>query len=163
MLDQLMNLVRRYAQQPVIENPAVPNQHNEAVIEEAGQSIFSKLKNMVTQGNTAALPGFLEGDQSNTAVQDIKQDFAGNIHRKFGIDIGNALNVANSLIPSVLQSLVNRRDANGQEGPLSGLLASLRGGNSPGATLQSLGNKLGLDKDGDGDVDLSDLTRMFRK
>jgi hypothetical protein len=31
-----------------------------------------------------------------------------------------------------------------------------------GDNLSGIGTKLGLDKDGDGDVDLNDVTRMFK-
>jgi len=30
------------------------------------------------------------------------------------------------------------------------------------SSINSIGGKLGLDKDGDGDVDLNDVTKMFR-
>jgi hypothetical protein len=56
-------------------------------------------------------------------------------------------------------------DLGGLIGSLTG--GNLGGGNQPssgglGGNLGSMGAKLGLDKDGDGDVDLNDLTKMFK-
>jgi hypothetical protein len=165
MFEQLMNIVRQSGRQPVVENPAVPDQYNEPVMEEAGNSIFSKLKNFAANGDTDNLAGMLRGNPSSAGVAEVKQDFAGNIARKFGINPGSAMDVANNLIPAVLGSLIKRKGQAGNGFDLSSMLSSLTGGGTPGqpGMLQSLGHKLGLDKDGDGDVDLNDIKGMFRR
>ncbi|MEO8171700.1 MAG: hypothetical protein ABI581_01405 [Sediminibacterium sp.] len=173
MFDQLMNVVRQFGRQSVVENPVVPNQHNEDVMQEAGHSIWSRLKDLAGKGDSDGVASMLRADQDHPAVAETKENFAGNIMHKFGIDSGSAYDVANNLIPNVLRSLVKRpgtTTAAGQGFGLSSILAGLtgnKGTDSSGASvshpglLSSIGNKLGLDKDGDGDVDLQDLSKLI--
>src|ERR1700689_124595 len=51
MLENLINLIEQHAGDAVVNNPAVPNEQNNAVIQEAGNSIIGSLQNMVAQGN----------------------------------------------------------------------------------------------------------------
>jgi hypothetical protein len=164
MLQELMNMVRQFGHQTVVENPEVPNEHNEDVMREAGDSIFSGLQQSANNNDTESIAGLLKGEQSHPAVAKVQHNFADNIVQKFGINNGVAQGLSASLIPTVLRSLLKRP---GTGGALSlSLLASLTGGNQniqQNGLLGTLGAKLGLDKDGDGDVDLADLTRMVRR
>ncbi len=47
MFEQLMDLIKENSQEAVVSNPDVPNEHNEAVIQEAGNSITSTLQSMM--------------------------------------------------------------------------------------------------------------------
>lgn len=183
MLDQLMELVRQSGQQTVVENPAVPNQYNEAVMEEASSSIFSGLQNQLQTGGPGALKtlfqGVESGDTNNPAVQQVANQFSGNIMQKFGLDSGAAKALAISLIPMVLSKLMNRsRGADSNSGfSIGNILGSLMGGGAAQPSgfgqpqrqqgggmmgnLSNMGTKFGLDKDGDGDTDLKDLMSMF--
>ena len=44
MFDQLSELVKQFGGEAVVNNPAVPNEQNDAVMQEAGGSILSGLK-----------------------------------------------------------------------------------------------------------------------
>ena len=57
MLENLLDLVKQHAGSAIIDNPAIPNQHNEAAISEAGNSIMDGLKKMIASGNTLRLLG----------------------------------------------------------------------------------------------------------
>jgi hypothetical protein len=52
-------------------------------------------------------------------------------------------------------------------GALAGMIPGMGGHanqqSSGGGMLSNMGNKLGLDRDGDGDTDLQDLIGMFRR
>jgi len=50
MLEQLMDLIKQNAGDAVTNNPEVPNEHNDAVIAEAGHSIIGGLKNAGSEG-----------------------------------------------------------------------------------------------------------------
>lgn len=198
MFDQLMELVRESGQQTVVENPEVPNEHNDAVMQEASSSIYSGLQNMMQTGGPGALKGLFEGvqsgDNNHPAVQQVANQFSGNLMQKFGLGSGAAKSIAISLIPMVLGKLMNRSKGaspdsgfsignilgslmggSGGGGMLGGMLGGLGGGqqnqqpqqsNTGGGMmggLSSMGAKMGLDKDGDGDTDMNDLMAMFRK
>ena len=178
MFDQLMELVRDSGQQTVVENPDVPNEHNEAVMQEASSSIFSGLQNMMQTGGPGALKslfqGVQSGDTNHPAVQQVANQFSGNLMQKFGLNSGAAKAIAISLIPMVLSKLMHRsQNADSSSGfSIGNILGSLMGGGSQpsgmgqpqqagGGMLSNLGTKFGLDKDGDGDTDMKDLMSMF--
>lgn len=162
MLDQLMQIVKQNAQSSVIDNTDVPNEHNDAIIKEAGSSIFSGLQNMLSNGGADQITSLLKGEDNNASAM-LSGNFMENITQKFGIDKNAAAGIAGSLIPQVLNSLKGKaNDPNDNSIDFGSILSSLQGGNLQG-TISNIGGKLGLDKDKDGDVDLSDITSMFGK
>lgn len=179
MFDELLNLIKQNGQQAVVENNEVPNEHNEAVMQEAQTSIVDGLSNIKKPDQVNSLFESVRSGQaeSNPAVQQMTNNFSGNIMQKFGINGSTAASIAAAIIPVVLAKMANRGGQGGAGGfDLGGLLGSLTGGKfgggmggtttsssgGLGGNLGSMGAKLGLDKDGDGDVDLNDLTKMFK-
>ena len=175
MFDELFDIIRQNGQQAVVENDAVPNVHNGAVMQEAQNSIVNGLSGLTDPAQRNSLFESVQNGQteSNPAVQQISNNFMGNIMQKFGINAGTAASIASALIPMVLSKLANKNSQGGAGGlDLGGLLGSLTGNNSAGVNMSpggglagnlgGMGAKLGLDKDGDGDVDLNDLTKMFK-
>jgi len=164
MLDQLMNIIKQHGQQAVVENSAVPNEHNEVVMQEAGSSIFGSLQQMVSGGKMDQLTNLFQG-KDNNAVNGLSENFAGNIAQKFGINAETAKNIAGGLIPQVLNSLKNKaNDPNDKSIDLQSILGSLTsGGGGIQNTINSIGSQFGLDKDKDGDVDFGDITKIFGK
>ena len=78
MIEQLTQLVKQFGGEAVVNNSAVPNEHNEAVLNNASDSILDSLKNIATQGGGAELLGSLfKGDAaidaSNPVVQKISE------------------------------------------------------------------------------------------
>ncbi|MCB9045847.1 MAG: hypothetical protein H6550_06885 [Chitinophagales bacterium] len=165
MLDQLMQIVQQNAQSSIVENDNVPNQYNEAVMQEAGTSIFSGLQNMMNSGNMDQVSSlFSNGNNAGDSniVNQLSGNFIDSITQKFGIDKGAASGIAASLIPQVINSLTKKaNDPNDNSIGLSGILSSLQGNGGISNTINSVGGMLGLDKDKDGDVDLNDITKMF--
>lgn len=169
MLEQLMDLVREHAQGAVVNNPAVPNEQNEAVIGAATASIASGLQQELASGNTEGVLSLLGGGgnnatTSNPVVSNISNNLVGTLLEKFNLDKGAAQQLATSLIPTVLSALGNRTSdpANGSFS-LDGILNSLTGGSAQGINLQSVLGSLsgGLDKNGDGQVNLEDLKSLL--
>ena len=95
----------------------------------------------------------------------VENNFADNIIQKFGINGNVAKSLAAGLIPAVLASLLKRRGSGNNGGlSLESILSSITGGGTvnQNGMLSNLGAKLGLDIDGDGDVDLTDMSRLLR-
>ena len=111
MFEQLTQLVNQFGNEAVVNNPAVPNEHNEAVMNEASTSIIDSLKNMAANGNVAELAELFNGNNasnaSNPVVQQLTQNLSGNLGEKFGLSSEAASGVAGSLIPKILGSLVS--------------------------------------------------------
>lgn len=174
MFEQLMQLIQQSGQQSVVENKEVPNEHNDAVLNEARESITSGLQGLASSGQLNALMESAQSGQqvsAHPAVQNISNNFMGNIMEKFGINKGTAATIAAAVIPMVLSKIMKSGNGQQQGGgfDLGGLLSSLTGGASTQGqqggglmgNLSSIGAKMGLDKDGDGDVDLGDLAKML--
>jgi hypothetical protein len=144
MLEQLMDLVRQNAGDAVINNPAVPNEHNDAVVAEAGHSIMGGLKDMIAQGNIQDVANLFQhngGDITATpAAQQLQGGFIQNLVNKFGLDRGTAGGVAGSLLPSVLRQLVHKtNDPNDNSFTIQNIVQQLGGaGVGNGVDMQGL-------------------------
>lgn len=168
MLDQLVQLVRESAQETVVANPSIPNEQNDAVIGEASHSIASGLQEALASGNVKDVMGLFNSngqvDNSNPVVNNIAGNLIGSLKEKFNLNGSTAAAIAGSLIPSVLGSLVKKTNDPADNGfSLDGIFSSLTGGSTQGLNLGGLLGKFagGLDKDGDGDVDLQDMVGMI--
>ena len=168
MLDQLTNLVKQYAGDAIVNNPAIPNERNNEAINEASSSIAGGLQNMLASGGAGDILNMFSGNQnvSNSAVtNNISGGFIENLMNKFGLDRSSASGVANNLVPNVMEKLVQKtNDPNDSSFDIQGIFNGLSGGSTSGFNIQALLNKFkgaGLDQDGDGDTDLQDLTKML--
>ena len=139
MLENLLDLVKQHAGSAIIDNPAIPNQHNEAAISEAGNSIMDGLKNMIASGNTQDVVNLFNHQGGDIASQPAAQQISGNfiqtLMSKFGLGEGAASGIAASLIPTVLQSLVHKtNDPNNSSFNIQSIIGSLVGGGSSNNT-----------------------------
>jgi len=133
MLDDIINLVKQHAGDAIINNPAIPNEHNEAVTAEAGSSIVDGLKGLISQGRSQEVLDLFSHPgtdfQSNPAVQNISGGFIQNLVGKFGLDPAVAGGVAGNLIPQVLQNLVHKtNDTTDNSFSLESILGNLTNG-----------------------------------
>ncbi|MCO5239172.1 MAG: DUF937 domain-containing protein [Chitinophagaceae bacterium] len=171
MLDNLLNLVKQYAGDTIINNPAIPNEKNEEVIVEATHSITGGLQGLLAQGGLKDVlkmfGGQAEAVENSNITQQISGSFVQQLQDKFGLNNQLAGNVAGSLIPVVLRSLVQKtNDTNDNSFDIQSLFNGLSGGKTSGLDLQGLLSKVksgSLDLDGDGDTDLQDLLLLFNK
>ena len=103
--------------------------------------------------------------QSNPVTANIAGGFMQNLMNKFGFDSQTAGNVANGLIPDVMNKLVHKtNDPTDQSFDIQGIFNSISGGKTSGMNVQGLLDKVkkgGFDMDGDGDTDLQDLMAVF--
>ena len=173
MFEQLTDLVKQFGGDAVVNNAAVPNEHNEAVMNEASSSILDGLKGMVANGNISDLAGLFQGnnasDASNPVVKQLTDKLSGSLGEKFGLDSDAASGVAGSLIPKVLGSLVNKaKDPNDSSFQISDIIGAISGENSQTSggimdAISKYGGQFGLDQDGDGQVSISDAVAAVSK
>jgi len=138
MFDQLLDLVKEHAGSAVIDNPAVPNEQNDAVCETATNSIIDKLKGMVGNGGVDALSGLLGGGNvaNHPAMGNITSGVAQDLMKKFGFDNAIAGNIVSQLIPTVMSKLAGKtNDPNDSSFTMDGILQSLAGGSGGGGIL----------------------------
>ena len=176
MFEQLLQMVTSQGQEAVVNNPAVPNKNNEAVLHEATNSITSTLQGMLGGGGNGAAQ-VLNLFNSQNANQDISnhpvaQSMSSNLvdslMSKFGIGGQQAGGIASMLLPLVLNKLIggaSNSNASGGNGlNIQSIFNSLSGGKTGGMDIAGLVSKFGgnmLDKNNDGHVDLADLTAAF--
>ena len=171
MFEQLTQLVQQFGNDAVVKNDAVPNEQNEAVMQEASNSIVDGLKNMAAEGNISDLSSLFQGnnasDTSNPVVQKLTEQLTGNLGEKFGLNSDAASCVAGSLIPKVLGSLVgNAKDPNHKGFEVADIVNAISGGNGNAGLMEAVskyGGQFGLDQNADGKVDMSDAMAAVSK
>ena len=169
MLENLLDLVKQQAGEAVVDNPAVPNEKNNPVMEAASGSIFSGLQDMLSQGggmkDVLRLFSGQQEVQNHPVTENITGGFVQKLVDQFGLDRQSAGGVANRLIPDVLGKLVHKtNDPSDNSFDIQGIFNSVSGGKTSGLNVQSLLDKFkkgGFDMDGDGDTDLQDLMAVF--
>lgn len=127
MFEELMKLVQEHGQQSVVNNPDVPNEHNEGIMQEAGNSVMSMVKNMMSSGQGAQIAE-AAADPNHPAAQQMQSGFMDSIMQKFGIDASAAQNIASSLLPKVMGAFSSQNAAGQQEeGGLGSMFKKLTG------------------------------------
>ena len=171
MFEQLTQLVQQYGGDAVVNNNAVPNEHNEAVISETSNSIFEGLKKIVSEGGTDQIAGLFNGnspiDSSNPVVQKIQQQLSGSLGEKFGLSSTDSNGVASNLIPQILGSLVNKaKDPNDSSFQITDIINSISGNSGQASnimdTISKYGMQFGLDQNNDGKVDIADAAALTK-
>jgi hypothetical protein len=167
MLENLFDLVKQQAGDTIINNPAIPNQKNDEAVKAAGDSVVDSLKNSLSGNQMSDVLGMFangQADANQPVVQQATGNFMEKLQSQFGLNGSQAAGIAQSLIPNVMNQFAQKAANPGDNSfDVQQIFNQLSGGKTSGMNIQSLLNKLkgGLDKDGDGDVDLQDLKGLF--
>lgn len=145
MLEQLIKLVQQNADDAIVKNQAVPNQFNSAAIQEVATQIASGLQQQAKQGNLQDVAGMFKGGGSlsgSPVVTQIISNITGSLASKFGVSPQAAAGIANALIPTVMNQLVNKtNDPNDKDFDLQDIVKSVTGNSNVGDILsQFTGN-----------------------
>jgi hypothetical protein len=167
MLDNLIDLIKQHAGNAITNNPAIPEQHNEAAVQEAGNSIVSTLQNALSGGHlNDVLNMFSHGQASadHPVVQQATKNFTESLQNKVGLNSDQAADVAQQVIPNAMNQLAQKTANSGDSSfNVQQIFDHLSGGKTAGMDLQGMMSKLkgGLDTNGDGNLDLQDLKSVF--
>ena len=164
MLDQLFNLVKQFGKETVVDNPEVPNEHNEEIITDATKTIGSGFQNIMAGGGFQNIldlfkgggktsgGGGIGGLLKNPIVSMMVGYFINKLVSKYKMSPSSASNVSNNLIPNVLNGLISKTTSNDPENDafdFNDLIGSLTGGkvatsesSSGGFNFQNLLNQL---------------------
>jgi hypothetical protein len=174
MLENLFNLIKEQGTDAVINNPAVPNEQNDAVLASATHSVAEELQGTLAGGGLTNILSLFGGGGNNAGgglmnnpiVGSIISNFTNKLIGNHGISSNQAGGIASSLIPGVISSLISRTNNPGDSSfDINSIIGSLTGG----ATAQSGGGGFdlgglvskfaggGLDANGDGHVGLDDI------
>jgi len=169
MFEQLLDLVKGQSQEAIVQNPAIPNEHNDEAIQTVTQSILGGMQNQAQSGNLSGLMGMLSGRSgtggglmSNPIVAGIAQNAIASLMQKFGVNNSAASGIVASVLPSVLGKLINRtNDPNDSSIDMNGVMGSLLGGQQK---QQASENGFDFNQVGaamaDGKLDMNDLMRV---
>ncbi len=137
MLDQLVKLVEQNADEAIVKNQAIPNQFNNAAIQEVAGSIFNTLKGQAAQGNLQQVASMFQGSasQSNLAnnpmVKQMIASVAGNFAAKFGVSSAQAQSIVAGLLPTVMNQFVKKtNDPKDNSFDLTNIMKSVSGNNN---------------------------------
>lgn len=152
MLDNLFDMIKGLAGDAVVNNPDVPNEHNDAVVAEATNTVAGGLQNLVAGGGLQSILSLFGGGgqqqgqagiTGNPIVSMMIGHFANKLMSKYGLGGQQANGVATSLIPNVINNLISKtNDPSNSTFTLDNLLHSLTGGQSTQVAQeqQSAGN-----------------------
>jgi len=165
MLDQLVKLVEQNAGDAIVKNPAIPNQFNNAAIQEVAGSIFNTLKGQVAQGNMKEVVSMFQGGASqsslanNPLVNQMISSVAANFASKFGISSSQAKSIVSSLLPTVMNQVISKTNdpkdnafdltnmvktmSGNNNIDVAGIIGQLAGGDAKSNPLGALGSMAG--------------------
>lgn len=133
MLDQLIKLVQQNAGEAIVKNPAIPDEENNAAIQDVAQNILGGLKSQASQGNLEQITSmFKNGGASsltnNPVVAGIIGNVAASLASKFGVSQATAHQIASGLLPKVMSQFVNKtNDPNDNDFDLQDMLGKFTG------------------------------------
>ncbi|PWK18888.1 hypothetical protein LV89_04023 [Arcicella aurantiaca] len=118
MLEQLMGLIQDHSQDAIVNNPAIPNEHNNDAMQTILGAITGGMQQQAQsgQGGLAGLAGLLGGQagnggsglMSNPIVAGIAQQAIGGLMQKFGLGNSAASGIVAQVLPGVLGSMISK-------------------------------------------------------
>ena len=142
MLENLLNLVKEYSGDAIVNNPVIPSEHNDSAISTVSTTIFDSLKSTMSNGGISDITNLFNGSSQTIGsglTAGITDDVVTNLMNKFGISSDHAKDIAAKIIPKVMGSLVSKtNDPNDSSFDLSSIMQSLSGGSGIMDKLKSL-------------------------
>jgi len=144
MIENLLNLIKENAGDLIVNNQAIDNVHNDAAISETGNAIINGLKSEVSKGNISGLTEILKSNgnlTNNPIVSGIISNLGTTLESKFNVKSIDAGNIAQNLIPQVMNQLISKtNDPNDDSFNVQGLLSNLGGSGLSGMLVNMFGS-----------------------
>lgn len=160
MFETLMNLVQQQSGQAIVNNPAIPNEHNDTATQTVTESIMSGLQQQAQGGGLGSLLSMVTGQGGNVAdspvTQGVQANVQQNLMQKLGISPQVAMSIATAVVPMVLSKLMNKaQDPNDNTVDGNGVMNA--------ATGQQGTDWMGMAQSAmaDGRLDMNDLMRTM--
>ncbi len=146
MLEQLFDLIKSNAEDLVVKNDAVPNQHNDDVIKDAADVTENELMKAVSSGNFQDLLGIFSqkgsnesGLMDNPIVKNIMSGLMGKLSSNYNINTSNAQSITSTLIPMVLSKFNKKvNDPQDKSIDINSLIGTLTGGKTKDTDFGSI-------------------------
>ena len=137
MLDKILNLVKEHAGDIVNNNPDIPEDKKEGVLQEAASSIMEGIQGETSGGGLQnLLSSFSQGGGGGAIsgiIDKVKGTFVGNLVSKLGLDNQKASGIASAIIPLILNKLFHKTTDPGDDSfNVQELLSSVTGGSDGG-------------------------------
>ncbi|MBL7757074.1 MAG: hypothetical protein JNL59_06765 [Chitinophagaceae bacterium] len=149
MLEQIASLVKQYGQEAVVNNPAVDNENNSAVMAEATKTITAGFQNLMAGGGLQDIISMFTntgsgGQQGAGGVNNLLRNpvvtmmighLISKLTTKFNMSPAAASQLSNQLVPSVVEDMVTRTASTDPENDgfnLNSLVGALSGGQAAG-------------------------------
>jgi hypothetical protein len=146
MLENLLKLVKENAGEAIINNPAIPNEKNDAAIEVATNALFKGLQKAAGGSGVGTLQNLFQNESnvaSSPVVKKLSSSVSGELMKKFGLNKGVASGIVAMLIPIVMSKLVQKtNDPADNSFNLDGILGSLLGNQAKAGGLLDILKKL---------------------
>ncbi len=160
MLETLMNLVKQQSGQAVVNNPAIPNEQNDNVMQTITSTIMGSLGQQAQGGGLGDLLGMVTGGGQNVqhspVTQGVQKDVEQNLMQKLGISPQVAMSIAAAVVPMVLSKLMHKasdpNDSEIDQNSIMGAATGKQGIDWMGAASSAMA---------DGKLDMNDLMRVM--
>jgi len=135
MINEIFNLVEKYAGDVITNNPEVPEAKKGVAIEATANAVKDGIKGYLNPSNIGALAGMLSGNhsssESNSIVNTLTKSVISSLTTKAGLSSATSSGIASALIP-MLVSVVSKKmnDPKDSTFDLQSLISAFTQGNS---------------------------------
>ncbi len=147
MLDQIMGLIQDHSKEAIVNNPAIPNEKNEAAMQTILGAITGGLQQQVQSNGISGVLGLLGGQSggslmSNPIVAGIAQQAIAGLVQKLGLGNNVASGIVSDILPKVLGSVISKtNDPNDSSFNLQDITGALSDGKLDMGDISSIAGK----------------------
>jgi len=148
MLEQLIKLVQQNSGDDIVKNPEVPNEFNNAAIQDVAKQILNGLQGQASKGNMQDIMLMFQGSRSsiigNPVVSQLISSATRSLSTRFGVSPQAASQITNSLIPAVMKQFANKtNDPDDNDFNLLDVVKNVTGKSDVGDILSQFSSKKG--------------------